>query len=66
MSSPAIHTTQHGRRWFNTREGARRAIGSYDSRAEAATAGRLLARADRTEHVTHHPDGSLDEITFAG
>jgi hypothetical protein len=50
----------------NTREGSKQILDAYDTQAEAATAGRRLARDAHAEHVSHHPDGSIDEITVTG
>ena len=63
---PAIHTSRRGSKWVNTSEGSKQILDAYDTRAEAATAGRRLARHAHAEHVTHHPDGSIDEITVTG
>jgi hypothetical protein len=65
-TNPAIHTAKRGTQWVNSREGSNRAIGAYDSHDEAATAGRRIARDDHVEHVDHHADGSIHEITLAG
>ena len=63
---PAIHTSRRGAKWVNTREGSSRVLGAYDTPAEAAVVGRRLARAEHVEHVSHHVDGLIDEITVAG
>ena len=64
---PAIHTSLRASRWVNTRDGSRDVVGgTYDSHVEAVAAGRLLALADRVEHVCFRPDGSIDEITRSG
>ena len=65
-SGRAIHTSKRGARWVNTRSGSRKVIGRYDSKGEAVSAGRQQAHDERTEHVSFHADGSIDEITRSG
>ena len=60
-SKPAIHTSPNkkGDGWVNQREGSGRSMSSYQTKAEAQSAGRDAARRDKTEHIIHTRDGRI-------
>lgn len=61
-----IHTVPHGDGWANRREGAGRVSQTFDTKAEARSAGRETARRDGTEHLIHRQDGTIGERNSYG
>ena len=60
MSTPAIHVVARGtRRWAVEREGAAHPASMHSTQAEAAKAGRALAKRDRVEFIVHRKDGQI-------
>jgi hypothetical protein len=59
MAKGDVDTYHEGENWKNKIEGNSRASGVFDTKAEAVTAGRDRARADRVEHVVKKLDGTI-------
>lgn len=53
------HVVPHADGWAVRGEGAERASGVYDTKAEATAAGRAIARNQGTELVVHGEDGRI-------
>jgi hypothetical protein len=56
-----VHVVPHDDGWAVRREGASRVSRSYDTQAEAASAGRSAARADHVEFLLHGRGGRIRE-----
>jgi hypothetical protein len=61
MAEGFIHTVHRDGKWVNEVEGGQRASSTHDTKDEAVTAGRDLARNQTTEHVIHNMDGTISE-----
>jgi hypothetical protein len=61
MAKGDIHTVPRDAGWANEVEGGSRAIGLYDTKAEAERAGRDRAKGDHVEHLIHRRDGTIGE-----
>ena len=59
--TPPIHTIPVDGGWANKPEGATRAGPTYPTRANAEAAGRVRARRDTAEHVSHRRDGTIGD-----
>ena len=59
MSKKDVHVVPHKDGWATKTEGASRAGGVYDTKAEAYDAGRQQAINNRSELVTHNKDGKI-------
>jgi uncharacterized protein (TIGR02271 family) len=57
----AVHIELQGEAWAVVREGNQRATSTHSTQAEAAEAGRDLARRDKTEFFLHGQDGQIRE-----
>lgn len=60
MANPTVHTVPHGDGWANELESSG-VLATFDTKAEAITAGRDAAMAARVEHVIHNADGTISE-----
>jgi uncharacterized protein DUF2188 len=58
MAEGFIHTVNKNGIWVNTVEGGDPFGATFDSKREAVTAGRDLAKANSREHVIHNEDGT--------
>ncbi len=58
-SKQAIHVVKNGNQWQVKREGSNTPISNHQTQATAETAGRRLAKVERTELVTHRPNGQI-------
>ena len=58
-ADPAIHTIFRNYEWVNVREGSRRALGKYPTKAAAQADGRSRAMRDKVEHIVHNKDGQI-------
>ena len=58
---PNIHTTysQQANNWRNISEGASRPGRTYDTKEEARTAGREMAKERHVEHIIHKQNGQI-------
>jgi hypothetical protein len=54
-----VHVVPHGADWAVKREGNDRATSIHSTQREALDAGRPIAQRDKTELVTHRPDGTI-------
>lgn len=54
-----VHIVPHGTDWAVKREGNDRATSVHSTQRDALDAGRPIARRDKTELVTHRPDGTI-------
>jgi len=67
LTKPNIHTVPHGPgQWANRREGSERVSASYKTQAEAAAAGRAVARQEKVEHLIHGRNGEIRERNSYG
>jgi hypothetical protein len=66
MAGKAIHTVTGKTGWRNEREGAKRALSTHGTKAEAVRAGREQARRDEVEHIIHNKDGSIGQRNSYG
>ena len=65
MARDWIHTVCEGGVWINELEGEGR-MSAHDTKEEAVTEGREIARARGAEHVIHGVDGAVDERNSYG
>jgi hypothetical protein len=66
MSKKDIHVVPHSDGWATKKEGAARAGGVYDTKAEAVSAGRQQARRENVELVTHNQNGRISDSDSYG
>ena len=67
MASGFVHTVHKDGSWRNSIEGNDQPLpGTFDTKVEAAEAGRAEARRRKTEHVIHNEDGSIGERNSYG
>ena len=66
MPDPNVHTVPHGDGWANELEGAGTILATFDTEAEAVTAGRDAAMASKVEHLIHNADGTISERNSYG
>jgi uncharacterized protein DUF2188 len=66
MANKPVHTVTHNDGWANKREGATRVSRVFDTKAEAAAAGRATAQRERVEHLIHKADGTIGERNSYG
>ncbi|CAN5314476.1 DUF2188 domain-containing protein [soil metagenome] len=66
MTKPPVHTVPHGDGWANRREGSDKVSKIFDTKAEARRAGRDTARREKTEHLIHKKDGTIEERNSYG
>lgn len=66
MAKKPIHTVPHGSGWANRRQGSDRVSSLHPTQAEAARAGRDMARRDETEHFIHGMGGRIRERNSYG
>ncbi len=66
MPSTPIHTVYADGVWRNKREEADDYVSQHETKEEAVTAGRELARSERAEHVIHNQDGVIAERNSYG
>lgn len=59
-----VHTVPDGNGWTNTVNGKSR--GQYETQAEAAEAGRDLAKQNQSEHRLHGRDGKIRDCRSYG
>ena len=65
-NKPPVHVEPRESGWAVVREGNERATSLHHTQAEAATAGRDVARRDGTEFFLHAQDGSIREHNIYG
>lgn len=63
---PDVHTVPHGDGWANKRAGSDRVSKTFDTKADAQSAGRETARREKTEHIIHKKDGTIGERNSYG
>ncbi len=63
---PRVHVVPHGEDWAVKREGNDRASSVHPTQREAIDAGRPIAERDKTELVTHRPDGTIRDSDSHG
>ena len=59
----AIHTVCRADGWANVCDGWPRARDPHSTQAAAEAAGRERAKQERTEHVVHDADGTIEQRT---
>ena len=57
---PAVHTVRGPGGWTNECEVWPRARDPHSTREEAEAAGREWAQQERTDHIVHGPDGTVE------
>ncbi len=65
-SKPPVHTVPHGDGWANRRAGSDRVSKTFDTKAQAQSAGRTTAKREKVEHQIHKKDGSIGERNSYG
>lgn len=66
MSKKDIHIVPHSDGWATKKEGAERAGGVYDTKAEAMSRGREQAKREQVELVIHGRDGKIQDSDSFG
>jgi hypothetical protein len=66
MSKKPVHTVPHDKGWANRREGSKRVSRTFETKAEAQSAGRETARREKTEHLIHRRDGTIGQRNSYG
>lgn len=66
MTKKDIHVIPHDGGWATKKEGAERAGGVYDTKAEALEHGRDQAKRDQVELVIHGKDGKIQDSDSFG
>lgn len=66
MSKKDIHVVPHEGGWATKKEGAERAGGVYDTKAEALEHGRNQAKREQVELVIHGKDGKIQDSDSFG
>lgn len=61
-----IHVVPHDGDWATKKEGAQRAGGIYQTKAEAIDQGREQAKREKTELVIHGKDGKIQDSDSFG
>lgn len=61
-----VHVVPHDDKWATKKEGADRAGGVYDTKAEALEHGREQAKREKTELVIHGKDGKIQDSDSFG
>jgi hypothetical protein len=61
MSKPNIHVVHKQGNWAVEEEGVSNLLDKFLTKAEAVTAGKLLAKEHAVELLIHREDGSIDE-----
>lgn len=56
-----VHTTYSNKanNWRNISEGSARPIKTYETKNQAQTAGRQIAKNNKVEHLIHNQDGQI-------
>ena len=66
MAKGFIHTVYKNDQWTNELEEGNAFGGNHDTKEAAASAGRSQAQQDKTEHVIHNQNGSIEERNSYG
>jgi hypothetical protein len=66
MADGDVHTVHKDGSWTNTIEGGSSPARTFDTKDDAVTAGRDLARKAGAEHLIHREDGAIAERNSYG
>ena len=66
MATGFVHTVYKDGSWTNTVEGDESSRATFETKEQAAAAGRKLAKDRQTEHVIHNQDGVIAERNSFG
>jgi Uncharacterized protein conserved in bacteria (DUF2188) len=66
MPKRDVHFVPHEGRWATRREGAGRVSRMFDTQTEGRAAGRVTAKRERVELVTHRRDGTIRDSDSFG
>jgi len=66
MTKQNVHVTLHKDGWAVMRDGAQRASSIHDTQADAARAGRVIAKAEHSELRIHGRDGRIRDSDSFG
>lgn len=66
MPSRNVHTVHSENGWTNRYENSNRALGYYDTKAEAQAAGRKKAIQNNSEHIIHGLNGRIQNKNSYG
>ena len=66
MADGDVHTVHKDGSWTNTIEGGSSPSRTFDTKDDAVTAGRDLARKAGAEHLIHREDGAIAERNSYG
>jgi hypothetical protein len=66
MADGDVHTVHKDGSWTNTVEGGSSPSATYETKDEAVSAGRDLARKHEAEHLIHAADGTISERNSYG
>jgi Uncharacterized protein conserved in bacteria (DUF2188) len=61
-----VHTVYKRETWLNEIEEGQELSGTYATKDEAVSAGRVRAKSEKTEHVIHNQDGTIGERNSYG
>jgi hypothetical protein len=66
MADGFVHTVFKRGNWVNEIEGGSEFGGTHPTKEQAASAGRVRAMQDKTEHLIHNQDGTISERNSYG